>query len=526
MYRYGYPRLLFIPYGADTWPCTETKDSHSLTTPSSTPSSIMSDAHRRSSSVSLPLTSTSRQQQQPRSTNPKSRPFPKPKPTALQSPAGSKHLRFSSLSELQTSSDDEGSVHDVATPEEASVAAALITENDSALAVPMSALVIRSKQVHQPLTENHSDDITLVDSANSHVVSQPQRVTNTPAVKGKSEVLYRLECNDGNQKIFRYSWEPFEGLWSSRDESTQKAREELAVLDVLDSISGILNIRRRSQLRENFEKEDAAAPFVVGRDFISRSYSETALRICSSQLQSLIRDVILYYPGSSILEDNKSSYGNLEMFLYDSFQPVFHYWDTFHELVSKFKTGFNEVKIKESETVVSVDEVKCAHLEILLDCKPVQKIYQEVILPERELHKAKKASFDNLWLLYRPGEIVFAKVEGILVGYVVMQVEKRNTAALPDPADTLKISLWNLAYDDEKLTRQPRVIRMSRFKGQKNITDLDVFPTSFGSPDEKNDLIKRGEQYYSIIKDPQRYMRYNGLIEGSDKTYQVSALPT
>ena len=348
----------------------------------------------------------------------------------------------------------------------------------------------------------------------------------------KGNIVYKLLCKDMTKQpqteMMRYSWQPFEGLTVS-EEDDDEARQSLAVIDVITGVEGFPITTRKSQHRVNFgtEADKDPAPFVIGEDFFARVTWPTNIRIFSPQLRSVLRSLIKYYPSLDL--ETK------EMILIQPFSPLFHYWDDFQSILNAFRSGNSSTRIinpeNGSDATIDCDQTTYDHLGVLLTSPPVIKEFTTVIGPERELHAKGFATYNNLWLLFRPGNTVFTLVRGQLAGFVVensFHVSRQNSSSpsfLPNAMDRWSLKLWNLAYDNGKLTRQSYTFYINRYYGEKRITDLPVFPVALMNDNEakKGALIQRGQRYHKIICDDQSHVRYNGLVI-SQKPYHVRGL--
>ncbi|OTA96207.1 hypothetical protein M434DRAFT_141672 [Hypoxylon sp. CO27-5] len=330
-----------------------------------------------------------------------------------------------------------------------------------------------------------------------------------------SGVLYRLICLDGEKQTFRYSWNPFKGL--QRDDREIQERRDLAVLDIVDMVEGdhLTEPPRKSQFRHSFWQDDPAE-FNLEVDFRVRRIHPTGLRIHSLYVQSVLRALIRYYPGFDVQEREIS-------FIYP-FKELFHYWNDLQRIIGEGKNGNAEVIIKNPDTgsdvIIKCDDLTCEHLLILTNAPPVKDAFEKVVKPELQLYDEGLASYDFLWLLFKPGEIVFTQIRGKIAGFVVMKIthisrnESESPLFNPHPADRWELSLWNLAYDNKRLRRQSHNVSINRFYGEKSISDLPAFPTKFSrNPGAlRDELIERGKRYHAIICDEQSHMRYNGFV--------------
>ncbi|UPK96024.1 hypothetical protein LCI18_006959 [Fusarium solani-melongenae] len=375
----------------------------------------------------------------------------------------------------------------------------------------------REKQSEQPskLRDTSRETTQEAEGNTSQLASLAQ------SSSGDHQILYRLTCSERDKMTFRYSWKPFDGL--EQDDREKQDRRNLAVLDVIDRIDGdhLSKPPRKSQLRQSFLTDDPFE-FKVNVDFRVRNKHHTTIRIHSPHVRKMLQALIRYYPGFNVQER--------ELYLTHPFPQLFHYWDDLQFVLRQGPNGDQEINSDTGPTDgIIYSEMTCKHLQTVLTATPVQRAWDKIVRPELNLYDSGSAAYDFLWLLFKPGDIVFLGTPGDsknLSGFVVMSIThlsfNKTTSPLinPHPADQWELALWNLAYDNGSLRRRARTVHVNRFYGPRVITELPAFPTRFAPDQEatRSQLIERGKRYYRIICNQQSYMRYNGPVI-SDKPY-------
>ena len=349
-------------------------------------------------------------------------------------------------------------------------------------------------------------DTPTVDSSSLSQLSMSDR---------RPRIIYRLALNDYkegpiNGTTFRYSYLPFEGLNRSDDPS----RHELAVMDLSSNVLGYWphgGKRRKNQLRDSFWKDGDQASFVVGVDFISRSHTYYSIRIHSKRVLDCLRSLIQYYPDLGLaLEQPEVSFEY-------PYRALIHYYDELQDMRKRCATSYGDAP--ESSTLYNLRtredlDVVMGHLET---------IYSSEIKPELDLHyqKLPVAKFDALWLLYKPGDTVFARIKGQLMFFKVLSANREIDKA-GDPTGPWSIIVWGLYFDGYLLRRQTRKFKIHEFHGQRDIQKLPIKPIAFleGHHEKLTErlqgLITRGMQYYHFICEAPLYRRYNGPVNGDN----------
>lgn len=305
----------------------------------------------------------------------------------------------------------------------------------------------------------------------------------------------------------------------------------------MDQISGdhMVDPPRKTQIRRNFWETDPE-DFVVGRHFRSKNKTVTGMRIHSRYILKVFQGLIHYYPGFNVAVDSVVESG---LSISEPYKEIFHYWDSLQQILkeSRGKRDGKVIVKKPLGTESSPDvRINCRaftydHLETLLTSKTIRETWEDLVGPERERNDRGMTVFNSMWLLFKPGSIVYTKgvqTSNKVAGYIVMRIEyysenKTKPELDPDPADRWDLQLWNLSYDNGRLRRRTFTVKTLRFNGEKAINELPAFPTKYAADQEnlRKNMIKRGQRYYHIISHDLCHMRYNGLVV-SDKPYLVS----
>jgi hypothetical protein len=247
---------------------------------------------------------------------------------------------------------------------------------------------------------------SIISSGSSETGPKPtkrvHRLSTGPAMRDPSTIIYRLSCKDiiTQEELLRYSITPFEGFI----ENEGNTRTELAPMDVMLYIQGTKLKDRKSQHRSTFatNRDPDPEPFVGGEDFFARVIEPTYIRILSPQIQDVLRQLVLYYPGHDLQ--------GRELLFKEPYRVLVHYHDDLHKVAAAYKNEDNSVIFVDEEdrylTTVTCDEVIHKHLNILLNSPTYKDHYERVIKPELRNYETGYASYDMLWLLFKPGDAV------------------------------------------------------------------------------------------------------------------------
>jgi len=217
--------------------------------------------------------------------------------------------------------------------------------------------------------------------------------------------------------------------------------------------------QRLNQNRENFGREGdkAADVFKFGHDYRVNGTATPAIRILSAELLVMVTNIAPYHAAQDLR--------GKEVVLDHPYSIVFHIWDELQRVLDACESENPSISFIDSQTGWQ-SKVQCngaigEYLWVLLNAPPVRAFYLKSFQSEVETHAQKCASFDYLWLLFRPGTIVLRqddpKEGGQFPGYVVGQMNYlRNGKASSSSdratsADKWEWSLWNLGYSDGNL---------------------------------------------------------------------------
>jgi hypothetical protein len=151
----------------------------------------------------------------------------------------------------------------------------------------------------------------------------------------------------------------------------------------------------------------------------------------------------------------------------------------------------------------------------LLNSPTYKGHYDGVIEPELRNYANGYASYDMLWLLFKPGDTVLARVRKDPAGFVVLAADHTPDLCGVSPLDKWTIRVWNLAHTGQCLTRQAHEFTIDRYDGLHKIDELKIFPKRFLEHyDDKveEELIARGAEYFKIVCGLPAHRRYSGSV--------------
>ncbi|KAJ9133324.1 p-loop containing nucleoside triphosphate hydrolase [Pleurostoma richardsiae] len=124
------------------------------------------------------------------------------------------------------------------------------------------------------------------------------------------------------------------------------------------------------------------------------------------------------------------------------------------------------------------------------------------------------ATFNMLWLLFRPGSIVFTKIgnETVACRVYLLQWNRPEDGLIYD----VTVDMWYLDFDGQKLNRVNHAVDITRFQGEIPIADLAVCPVLHAKDDSlRAKLINRGKKFYQLLSKSYVEVDYRGLVTES-----------
>ncbi|KAK8057254.1 P-loop containing nucleoside triphosphate hydrolase protein [Apiospora saccharicola] len=235
------------------------------------------------------------------------------------------------------------------------------------------------------------------------------------------------------------------------------------------------------------------------------------MRIYSPYLLEIIPEVVGYYPSYSIRGHKDPARGPKP---YIELSRPYRMLNGVRENLTSVKKGFQDVVMGAIDGSQAEPDARAQatleHIEALEH--ELDKIAPE-IEEERLRHKlpTPMATFDMLWLLFRPGRMVLTKVS--LEWAVVKVYHLRANPDRKDSSPFLKLMAW---YPDFDGKRRQHDIQIDRFTNARPINELPAYPVECGCPATLERLLNRGKQYFELLAEQAPQRKYDGMIVTRD----------
>ena len=247
----------------------------------------------------------------------------------------------------------------------------------------------------------------------------------------------------------------------------------------------------------------------------------TYITIRSKFILDCLQDMVQYYPHISFQND--------ELVIAEPFCMLLHYRQEMIERCDELKRAASAVESIDKESS-SVTHKHLAHLTHF-----IEERYANALSREFARHHDTRAmcTYDWVWLLFRPGSVVYAWKDNVLRAFIVEThnrevLQKKDGKIRPNTistlddldrkprAEQLAITVWLLDFDGEHLGRRREYYYIPAFDGEKPILSLPIFPKDFlkhdkrvhGTMSTEEYLVQRGQLFFEVTK--RSYRQYDG----------------
>ncbi|KAG9245812.1 hypothetical protein BJ878DRAFT_333797 [Calycina marina] len=280
-----------------------------------------------------------------------------------------------------------------------------------------------------------------------------------------------------------------------------------------------LVFRRVDQLWDNkthrFELKDTAEEvkatndegflFNVRRTFTwEGEYKRTLIDIKSPDLKEALRDVMDGIKGLSLVEESPTVDPKMLFIHLEDLRA--HSKEMKNSKVDFTKKDKKEKKEKLSKKaskktvkkLLKHNELKRQHLKVLL--KYLDKDYADTKKALYPMLEAGIITFDLLWALYKPNDLVYTTTYGTLTEPRIYRIEQTEKYQNMNQGEFYYVEGKYLEYDGKTWGMGTMSTNVSGFKGAKRIDSLPCFPLKYHKEEAtvRAELIERGKKFVSL----------------------------
>ncbi|KAI9782938.1 MAG: hypothetical protein M1839_004413 [Geoglossum umbratile] len=216
---------------------------------------------------------------------------------------------------------------------------------------------------------------------------------------------------------------------------------------------------------------------VYGPDGI---YQSTQLEIKSRLIKKALRKTIKFYPGQPV--------DTSEVIFNDPPKPLFHY----------------RKELEDYKHTKADDETK-KHLDLLF--KFVDSLIGAHGQRFRDLTKIGLITFPLMWMLFKPGDIVFTEKDGHPQALMISQIEPTRSII----GKSWQLTCIGTGYDGVNFGKVLEFIKINQFEDTREITSLKVYPLKHHPEEHKIrvQLLERGKRFLELRG--RQHMSYKGM---------------
>lgn len=248
----------------------------------------------------------------------------------------------------------------------------------------------------------------------------------------------------------------------------------------------ITSIDNRGRIYQPGERSGLSS--IIGNADISLHAKTTSIEIQSKNIIKSISDVVAYYPSIHL--------GGQILVLKEPFSIIAHHMQALELCYDPSgHTGIFLTFMRES-------------------------IFKDWVREEEARNAKDLCTFQMLWLLFKPGDTVYAEVDGDLLAFVIVSVEPPDGILSSSKVSNqwYEMRVWNLDFDGRYVGRRVRTLYIEHFEGERDIRTLKLIPCRFVDNQDgdttRTKLQDLGKQWYELL--PGRAIQYSGMTKGKE----------
>jgi hypothetical protein len=200
---------------------------------------------------------------------------------------------------------------------------------------------------------------------------------------------------------------------------------------------------------------------LVGRKGTSR------FRIHSAKLINALRAVVDYYPGQDLLGDVVE--------FNEPFCFLVHHWDKLEQYKSNHPPQHTAEYQKECNE----------HIDLLLNL--LDKQIGKEVKKEKKRHSQGVATFEYLWVLFKPGEKLFRQHSRITRSKLLSPclLDRVEGGVVDRKEKPYRVVAWYIGYNGLRFERYDLAELIRPFDGEKEIMALPIYPQAYHKDSEE-----------------------------------------
>ena len=382
----------------------------------------------------------------------------------------------------------------------------------------------------------------------------------------RSDVLWCLTVKEeGKPSRTFYKDQPWKGINTSLSGSDLDQNEEEKVAAIVYYIDADVIDKTNKSANTLLTWRENPVDFQFGKDAeLTRTYYPL-INLVSKNLIKIMELLLDYYPNHlGDFDEYHANEGNFEVFMH-YYPELKAYFNTYYRSLPNDEPPDPKLEIGncgDEEIAEAIQEYldfgaldveampcdKATAYDLAVLLRLLASTYRTQAVPtltSRILSPEPLVKYKNLWLLMRPGTLVYVQqsaFEGsnrkrakdshsgdsllgdandrsaLIVSSSAYLKRRRNAPDDFDILDRLKIELWSIQFDGTFFQRVFHEVSIPRFEGLRAIKTLQVIPSDvhdrFDGGELRKRLERRGQKYLSILREPAAHREYDDPHSG------------
>lgn len=358
-----------------------------------------------------------------------------------------------------------------------------------------------------PDTSHQSDISTKFPASESSLGSDPNIIESAPQLDSTPTQMEMDDSSEPAEQSPVEDYSPnivyileYRNINTGDIIFTKEFNEPQAVQDTL--VSGNIPVLEVVTEVRSLQKGDLQKDAKLQQPPSVHSVAGTKLKINSPAIVTALQSVVEYYPGYTFLEESVT--------IAEPYAILIHHEKELASYRKRFAPGTSLSEDQKCERKRDTYE----HLGLLE--KYLQDRMGPSVLAERQRHARGYATFEMLWMLYKPGTDVYL-YHHQCSSHSAAVVESTDEESRRTYHNVLRMNVWYMRYNGTFLGRESEARYLSPYDGEKEIAKLEIFPCHFlnenidqeGFKSQRTRLEERGKMFWRLTK--KQCMHYNGL---------------
>ncbi|KAI4223765.1 MAG: hypothetical protein LQ349_007366 [Xanthoria aureola] len=311
-----------------------------------------------------------------------------------------------------------------------------------------------------------------------------KQVAAKTAVKAlKSESKPRQDTRDTVVYKVRYKDSVLDKQWEERFLDESDYEKQKAFGDTILEMSKDVLLSEKAQ---------------PGEDLKISSITEESMTIHSPYLIDIMPQLVGYYPASKSSE-SKLRAGHQALTILKPYRMLGGARPNLMKLREEYESDLSRRDPSSEDEDVKRKRITVKHIERLE--RELDKVLAEPMRLEFDGYGQTPpvASFDMLWLLFRPGTEVYTVInEETVCCRVLTPVWETLNTRVPC---TMELRMWFLDFNGTHVDRRRHNVRIDSFDGKREILSLEAYPVIYSKDKAlRGKLVDRGKKYMTFLR--------------------------